>query len=292
MRTITHRLKANGLTHLVRDSGDESAPVAVLLHGFPDSSRLWDRVTPSLVNAGYRIIAPDLRGFGDTDLAGHKANYDINVGSIPDVLALLDTLGIEQAHIVGHDFGAPVAWGLAAQNRDRFISLTALSVGHARAYLSAGVRQKLLSWYILFHQFRGICERSYRLRDWALFRRHWSRHNDIEMVISNISRPGRLTAGLDWYRANISISRMVHPLPFGAFGEEIVRIPTLGVWSTGEKYLTEEQMISSERFVKAPWTYERIEGASHWIPLDAPGRLTDLLIHHWRSALPTPPKSP
>ncbi len=278
-----HRIKANGLTHHVRDKGEETAPAAILLHGFPDSSAVWSKVTPLLAQAGFRIIAPDMRGFGETDMAARVSDYDIRTGAVEDVLGIMDALNISEAHLAGHDFGAPVAWMLAAQHKERFRTLTAISVGHIRAFLSAGWEQKHRSFYILLHQLRGLCEMGYRANDWASLRKHWSAHGDIEETIRLLSRPGRLTAGLNWYRSNASISRIVNPPKPGAEGEELVRIPTLGVWSDGEKYLTEKQMIDSERYVKASWRYARINGASHWIPYDAPQELASLMIEHWRA---------
>ena len=100
-----------------------------------------------MTDAGFRVIAPDLRGFGRSELASKKSDYEINTGAIPDIVAILHSLNIKRAHIVGHDFGAPVAWSLAAQHPDLFASLTALSVGHARAFLRGGLRamaQKLV----------------------------------------------------------------------------------------------------------------------------------------------------
>lgn len=283
MRAKTHRVSANGLSHFVRDSGDENAPPVILLHGFPDSSAVWEKVTPLLVEAGYRVIAPDLRGFGETDMAPNVAGYEIATGAVKDVLAILDALGAGKAHVAGHDFGAPVAWALAAQHPDRFRTLTAISVGHSRAFLKAGWEQKWRSLYMLFHQFRGVCEAVYRANDWAVLRKHWSAHGGIDEAIRLLARPGRLTAGLNWYRANIPLARMLSPPAPGALGEEIVRIPTLGVWSDGEAYLTEAQMTGSAAYVDAPWTYRRIEGASHWIPYDAPQALVEAMISHWRS---------
>jgi pimeloyl-ACP methyl ester carboxylesterase len=282
MRAAAHRLSANGLSHFVRDSGEESAPAAILLHGFPDSSAVWDRLTPLLCAAGFRIIAPDLRGFGDTDMPPRLADYEIAGGAAVDVVAILETLKIARAHLVGHDFGAPVAWGLAAQQPARFLSLTALSVGHPRAYLAAGAEQKRRSLYIVAHQMRGLCEWLYRRNDWALLRRHWDAGPDIDETIRQLSRPGRLTAGLNWYRANIPLRRML----FGgaALGEEVVRVPTLGVWPSAEKYLVEEQMRASAQWVDASWTYERLDGAGHWLQVDAPDRLAALLVRHWRAA--------
>lgn len=241
-------------------------------------------MAPQLTGAGFRIIAPDMRGFGETDMAATKADYEINAGAVPDIIAICDELAIARAHIVGHDFGAPVAWALAAQHPDLFQSLTAVSVGHARAFLRGGTEQKLKSWYILFHQFRYLAEAVYRFNNWMFLRSFWPRLGNPDDVIANLSRPGRLTAGLDWYRANMSTSRMIKPPEPGSFGEEIVRIPTLGVWSDGERYLSERQMKLSREFVDAPWRYERIEGAGHWIPEEAPERLAELLIEHWSRA--------
>lgn len=280
----THRITANGITHFVRDTGDEAASPAILLHGFPDSSAVWERLTPHLAAAGYRVIAPDMRGFGESDMARRVADYDIRTGAARDVVAILDALGLPRAHLVGHDFGAPVAWMLAAQEAARFRSLAALSVGHMRAFLSAGAEQKRRSLYILVHQLRGICEYLYRRDDWALLRRHWDGARDPEATIRLLSRPGRLTAGLNWYRANVSLARMIFPPKEGAFGEERVRIPTLGVWSAGEKYLVEEQMQASSAYVDAAWTYARIENASHWMQEDAPEELAKLLLGHWQAA--------
>lgn len=278
-----HRVGANGLQHFVRDDGPRDAPVAILLHGFPDSSAVWSGATPFLVDAGFRVVAPDMRGFGETDIAPARSDYRIETGAARDVLGIMDHLKIDRAHVVGHDFGAPVAWHLAANYPGRFITLSALSVGHMRAYLRAGPEQKRRSFYILVHQLRGICEWLYRRDDWALLRNHWSGARDVDDVIRLLARPGRLTAGLNWYRANISLARMLAPPPPGSLGEEIVRIPTLGVWSSGEKYLVEAQMTLSKDYVQAPWRYERIDGASHWLQEDAPERLAALLIGHWKA---------
>lgn len=275
-----HRIRANGLTHFVRDSGDEAAPAALLLHGFPDSADVWTPIIPALIGAGYRVIAPDLRGFGRTDMAARVDDYLIRPHVLADMIAILDALNIDTAHVAGHDFGAPVAWALAAEHAERFRTLAAISVGHPRAYLAAGIEQKLKSWYIVMHQLRGLCEWLYRRNDWAVLRKHWSKHGDIEAAIALLSRPGRLTAGLNWYRANFSL-KGVAELPRS--GGDIIRVPTIGVWSDGDRYLAEDQMTGSAKYVEAPWRYERVDGASHWISYDAPDRLAALLTGHWRA---------
>lgn len=302
MRRETHLIEANGLQHYVRDSGPQNGPVAILLHGFPDTGALWDGVTAQLTDAGYRIIAPDMRGFGETELAACKAAYEINAGSVPDIIALCEALNINRAHIVGHDFGAPVAWTLAAQHPDIFSTLTAISVGHVRAFLKAGLEQRLKSWYIIFHQLRYFSEAAYQFHDWMLLRNLWprSRIQDVDITIRALSRPGRLTAGLNWYRANMSLNRIVRPPAVGSYGEEIVRIPTLGIWSSDDRYLGERQMTLSEDYVEAPWRYERLDGVGHWIPDECPNKLAEILIDHWQNArsraspntLPRTAKSP
>jgi pimeloyl-ACP methyl ester carboxylesterase len=283
MRETTHKITANGLVHAIRDSGEEGAPPAVLLHGFPDSSAVWNKITPLLVDGGFRVLAPDLRGFGDTDMAERIADYNIQTGAVIDIIAIMDTIGVARAHLVGHDFGAPVAWALAAQRPERFATLAALSVGHPRAFLKGGPEQRRRSVYILVHQLRGVCEWLYRRNNWALLRSHWEHAGDLEGTIARLARPGRLTAGLNWYRANIPLSRIFFPVATGAFGEEIVRTPTLGVWPSGDDYLVERQMTESKAFVDAPWSYARLDGASHWLQEDAPEALAALLLGHWRA---------
>ena len=280
----THRIAANGLTHFVRDSGSESAPAALLLHGFPDSSAVWSRVTAPLVAAGYRLLAPDLRGFAETGIPARTEDYDIQTGAVVDILGIMDALHLERVHLVGHDFGAPMAWALAAQHADRFNSLAALSVGHPAAYLKSGLEQKFRSLYIVYHQFQGLCEATYRFNNWSLLRRQWRDLADTDEAIRLLARPGRLTAGLNWYRANLSFRRMIGGTPLPLVGDGRIRIPTLGIWSSREKYLVEAQMTGSAQHVDAPWTYERIEGAGHWIPVDAPDALAALLIRHWRAS--------
>lgn len=275
----TRRIDANGLSHFIREYGPEDGPVAILLHGFPDSSELWAPIVPALVAAGYRIIAPDLRGFGETDVAEKREDYVIATGAAPDVLAIMDALGIGRAHLVGHDFGSAVAWTLAMTRPDRFITLSALSLGHPAAFLHAGASQKLKSWYAIAHQIPRVAETGWRFADFALARIIASDHPDIEKAIADLRRKKRLRAGLNWYRANLNPLR---PAPPFKPGEDVVRIPTLGVCSDKDAYLGEAQMRNSFLYLASWWRYERIEGAGHWLMHDAPDRLIPMLFGHWR----------
>ncbi len=184
---------------------------------------------------------------------------------------VLDALGVESAHVVGHDWGAAAGWFIAMFQPGRVKKLVVLSVGHPRAPRT--FRQDEMAWYQLFFQFEGIAEATLAHDAWAWLRRFSRGDGDQERYVRDLSRPGALTASLNWYRANLA-PRMPGPAP------ELppVRVPTLGIWSTNDHYLDGERMEKSAGCVEAPWRYEVIEGASHWIPLDAPGRLNELLL--------------
>lgn len=260
-------MKINGLNLnvLVEGAGE---PV-LLLHGFPDSNYLWRGVIPRLVEAGYQAIAPDQRGFGESDAPKEKENYAMELIA-KDAVAILDELGIEKAKLVAHDWGAVIGWILAGTYPERFECYTAISVGHPKAYASAGYEQKKKGWYVLFFQLRGIAEKMTMANNWATFRKTVNDHPEFDHWIADLSRPGRLTAGMNWYRANLSKLRKAD------FPR--VKIPVFGIWSTKDVALAEDQMIRSAAYVDAPWRYERMEDISHWVPVDAPDKLSELII--------------
>ena len=267
----TRRIEANGISYHLIDEGDHG-PAVLLLHGFPDTGSLWRRQIPVLVGAGFRAIAPDLRGRGQTQAPANLADYSIG-GMVPDLVALLDQLGIDRAHVVGHDFGAAVAWVFAALRPDRVNRLAVLSVGHPTARGKPTLEGLQKSWYRILFQFDGA-EDLVKQDDWYLFRELLQGNGDVEEYIADLSRPGALTAGLSWYRAALPLSSIMAP----PSGLPAVKSPTLGIWSTGDNYLTEEPMQRSAAQVTGGWRYERFDDASHWIPLDQPERLNTLLL--------------
>ena len=251
------------------------APV-LLLHGWPDSGRLWRHQVPALVDAGLRVIVPDLRGAGHSDAPDAVEAYSMRF-LIADVLGLMDHLGLERAHVVGHDWGAALAWIIAAAFPNRVDRLVALSVGHPRSFAAAGQAQREKSWYMLLFQFRDVAERWLSEDGWAHFR-EWAAHPDHDQVVALQSRPGRLTAGLAWYRANVPPEALLRPPSQLAS----VRAPTMGVWSSGDIALLEPQMTGSASYVDGTWRYERIDDAGHWMQLDAPDQLNRLLVDFLR----------
>lgn len=266
MRTIT----LGELSFAVLDEGQ--GPAVLLLHGFPDSHRLWERQTAALVAAGYRVIAPDLRGFGESSKPASADNYNI-LQLVGDVVGILDACGVAKAHVVGHDWGAALAWTFASFVPERVDHLTALSVGHPGAFGAAGFAQREKSWYMLLFQFEDIAERWLSDNDWANMRA-WGRHPGMDEVVADLSRPGALTAALNWYRANVHPRSWLEP----AIEFPPVQAQTMGVWSTGDFALEEAGMTASSAFVSGPWRYERIEGAGHWMQLDAPAEVNALLL--------------
>ncbi len=260
--SFTHR----GLTLSYRDSapGDDQRPVVLLLHGFPDSSAMWSAQIDALHADGFRCIAPDTVGCGDSDMAPKLGDYNI-VAIAGDHVALLDHLGIEQAHVVGHDWGGWAAWLIAGRYPSRVRRLAVLSVGHPTAYSRAGIAQKLAAWYIGFFLLGGVTEYVLGSRGpLGLARMLSGSHPDPDEVVARLSMPGRLTAGLRIYRASMGTVLFRR--------QPTVTVPTLGIWSRGDPYLVAAQMRDSRQYVDVEWQCETIDGG-HWIPLEHPNWL-------------------
>lgn len=248
-------------------------PPVLLLHGFPDSGRLWRNQVGPLEAAGFRVLAPDLPGFGEAEKPPEVERYRVT-----RVIAdLLTVLGDEPAHVIGHDWGAGIAWVLASLQPERVLSLAALSVGHPNASRPPTLEAREKAWYQLFFHFPEAEE--LLLRDDAALLREWLADSpDAEAQLEGLKRPGALTAALNYYRANLGPPAEVRQRPLPP-----VNARTLGVWSSGDRYLVEQQMTRSEDHVTGPWRYERIDGATHWMQLDAAEQVTRLLLEHLRS---------
>jgi pimeloyl-ACP methyl ester carboxylesterase len=264
------RIDVNGMGINVDDTGD--GPAVLLIHGWPDTHTLWRHQVAALTAAGYRTVAPDLRGFGDSDKPAAIEDYGI-FQLIGDLLGVLDHLEVSQAHVVGHDWGGAIGSVLAAMVPERVASLACLSVGHPAAFRNAGWAQRQKSWYMLLFQFQGIAERWLSHDDFHNFR-EWTRHPDADAVIARLRDPEALTASLGVYRAILPPESLLTPpteLP-------PIQAPTMGVWSTGDFAITEAAMTGSAAMVAGGWRYERIEGAGHWPQLDTPEAVNRLLL--------------
>jgi pimeloyl-ACP methyl ester carboxylesterase len=264
-------VEVGGLRLHVEDQG-AGAPV-MLLHGFPDTSRLWRRQIDALTGAGYRAIAPDLRGRGRSDRPAAVSGYALPL-IVQDVTGILDALGVERAHVVGHDWGAAVAWLMASLAPDRVDRLVTISVGFPGAAGRPDLEALQKAWYRLLFLFEGTAEELLRRDDWYLMRELLQSYADVEAALADLDQPGALTAALNWYRANLPVERLLD----GGRSLPPVAAPTLGIWSAGDHYLKEAAMTRSAARVTGGWRYVRVEGASHWIPLDEPELLNRLLL--------------
>ncbi|HET9975116.1 MAG TPA: alpha/beta fold hydrolase [Streptosporangiaceae bacterium] len=262
------RVDVNGVGIEYQVTG-QGRPV-VLLHGFPDSGRLWRHQVTALAEAGFRVIVPDLRGYGLSDKPSEVEAYSLPLLA-GDVMAVLADAGAERAHVVGHDWGAALAWAIASLAPGRVDHLAVLSVGHPSTFRRT-LEQRQKSWYMLLFQFPGVAERWLTENNWANM--IGAGHPDADQVIADIETNGSLVPGLNWYRANVAPETWVGPpvqLP-------PVQAPTMGIWSTGDFALTEVQMTDSAGNVAGPWRYERLDGPGHWLQLDAPDKVSALLL--------------
>lgn len=266
------RVELSEVTLDVEVSGD--GPAVLLVHGFPDSHHLWRHQVAALTAAGYRCVAPTLRGFGASDRpeGGHEAYHPAK--HVGDMLELLAHLEIDRVHLVGHDWGSGIVQGLAQVAPERVASLSILSVGHIASIREAGFEQKQRSWYMILFQFPGIAEDWLTRDDFANVREMLGEHPDAAEILDRLRAPGALTAALNIYRAGLPVevqfgpAQPVPPLPG----------PVLGVWSTGDLFLTEQSMTGTAKHVDGSWRYERVESAGHWLQLDQPDRVNALLL--------------
>ena len=252
----------------------------VLVHGIPDSSAIYRGQIPALVAAGYRVVVPDLLGQGDSDIPTGVSHYT-GAKDEERLLAVLDDLGVQRFHLVGHDRGALLSWSMAAHLPDRVVSHVALSVGHPNAFKAAGYDQKQRSWY----QYRLLLadaedflrgEEEGEGGPWSTFRWWMRYHPECDTWIRDLERPGALAAILAFYKANLDpTAAKQEPLP-------TITVPTLGVWPTGDTFNGLEQMARSSGWMAAPWRFVSLEGAGTFLQLDRPQRLAELILEHVR----------
>ena len=249
----------------------------VFLHGFPDSRAVWRYQVQAVADAGYRVIVPDQRGFGGASRPDGVEHYRIDLLA-GDIIAIMDQLQIGRARLVGHDFGAGLAWFMAATMPERFEQLVVMSVGSSGNPGWDTIEQREASWYFDFFNKTGIAENALQANDWDFFRRLTRHSGDQEHFIRDLSRHGALTAALNWYRANTQGWGGLHT----GLNYPAINMPVMGIWSSADPFLKERQMQESEINVAGPWRYERIEEAGHWFMLEKPDEVNRLLVEFFR----------
>jgi len=282
----TLSLNANGIGFHALADGPADGPLVLCLHGFPELGRSWRHQLPALASAGYRAVAPDLRGYGETELRGP---FDLPT-LVEDVAGLVAVLGRERAVVMGHDWGGAVAWSVAARRPSVVERLVVLNCPPPQNLARAIVRspaQLRRSWYVLFFQLPWLPERrmaanaaevvARALVGGSHRREAWTRE-EVDAYRAAFARPGRAKAAIDWYRAGFR--RSVRPRRGRA--RATVAAPTLVLWGVEDRFLGRE-LVTLERLRDAfsegnvP-SVVLIEDAGHFVQNEAPERVNDELL--------------
>ena len=267
-------------------------PVVICLHGFPDNAGSFRHQLPALAEAGFRAISVTLRGY---ECASIPENGDYSVEAIAsDIYAVIDQLDQGPVHLVGHDWGAAIAYNAAAAAPYHFKSLTTMAVPHAGRFARDGLRiprQLKLSWYMGFFNLPWVSDWVVRRRDYAFIRNLWRKWSPgwspapdvIESVIDTLSQPGVLSATLGYYRAALSLSALSASADDAHYP---VPVPTLAL--TGER----DGCIASDVFERLTvasdypegMRFHRIAEAGHFLHQEQPKAVNSLLID-WLTAI-------
>lgn len=247
----------------------------VLLHGFPQSNDSWNAVIDRLTARGYRCLAPNQRGYSPGARPSRRRDYRMSE-LVADVGALIDASGARRVHLVGHDWGAAVAWAAAAEMPERLETVSPISVPHPAAFAKSLItsRQGLASWYMYFFQLPRIPEWLLMRRNGAvvpeLLRRSGQTPAAAERDAQAISEPGALTAAINWYRAI--------PLSNPRASDQKMVVPAMYVWSDQDTALLPKAAHDTARYVNGEYRFEILRGVSHWIPDERPDELANLLL--------------
>lgn len=267
------RYTHDGLEFDVLDQGPLDGPIVLLLNGFPERAASWSAVMDQLNEAGFRTIAPDQRGYSPG--ARPKRRRDYRVGAlVDDVVALIDTIAAP-VHLVGHDWGAMIAWVTAGRRPDLVSSLTAFSVPHPGSFITALLtsRQILHSWYFAFFQLPVLPEKwmtrpGQRAEKW--YEKSGMNADDLERTRTDIVGYGALPYAVTWYRG----------LPFSnpGIGRLRITVPTSMVWSDGDTFIGRSAIERAQQYVDARYTLTVLAGVTHWIPTQAPTAAAQAII--------------
>ena len=254
-------------------AGSEEGRPVLLLHGFPEAAVEWSEQLGVLGGADCFAVAPDQRGYSPGVRPEQVSDYRMRE-LVADVLAIADHFGWDRFDLVGHDWGAAVAWSVAAEHPERIRTLTAVSIPHLDAFTQA-VRededQQQRSAYMQALR-SSTAEKTLLADNAAKLRRIYYPgvpEHHVDDYVQRLTEPGALTGALNWYRAS-------------KFNDEIgpITVPTLFVWSTEDVAVGSTAALATEQHVTGPYRFEMLQEVSHWIPEEAPDSLTRLLLQH------------
>jgi pimeloyl-ACP methyl ester carboxylesterase len=268
-------LSLNGFEFTLLADGPEEGEPVILLHGFPQFADVWTDLLDVLGRAGFRAIALNQRGYSFGARPTQIEAYDVSE-LCSDVIALADTLGWRDFHLIGHDWGGFIAWWLASHNTNRTRSLSVLSTAHIDAFLNAVASdpdQKARSQYIEFFKMPDhVAEKIFLENDGARLRGVFQGKLPPEQVSANVRRllePGALTAALNWYRA-LHLDARIGP----------ISTPTLYIWGDQDMAIGRVAAEATEQYISGPYRFEVLPGCSHWLQNEAAEAIGSLLISH------------
>lgn len=273
-------IATDGVTlHAVQGGPEGGAPV-LLLHGFPEPWSCWRHQLAPLAGAGFRVTAPDQRGYNRSDKPPRVADYRLELLAA-DVVGLIDAAGRPKVALVGHDWGGIVAWWVAITHPERVERLAILNAPHPvafRRHLRTHPGQLLRSWYVFFFQLPLLPEANFRRRDFAPLARALRatsrpgtfRDEDLDDYRRAWSEPGALRSMVHWYRAALR-----HPPRRPA--DPRVHVPTLLIWGMRDRFLSPGLLDASLAYCDDARA-ERIDAATHWVQHEQPERVNRLLI--------------
>lgn len=281
--TIRHRsVQANGIRFHVAEAGIGDRFV-LCLHGFPECWFSWRYQLPALADAGYHVWAPDLRGYGETERPLGLESYAIE-RLIEDVRALIELRGARHVVLLGHDWGALIAWYFAMRCPQALDRLVIMNVPHPGVMERAmRGRQLLRSWYVLFFQLPWLPERLLSFSDYRAIRQAFvgmarDKSRFPEEVLSvyrdQAARPGALTAMINYYRALVRGGGAERQR---RLGYPRINVPTLMIWGEEDAALGKETTYGTERFV-SDLTLHYLPGVSHWVQQEAPETVNRILL--------------
>lgn len=278
-------IQANGLRFGTLVDGPPGGELVILLHGFPEGAEMWLRQIGALAKAGCLAVAPDLRGYGKTDAPEGVEAYAIG-HLVDDVAALIEAFGRTQAHIAGSDWGALVAWYFASRHPEMTKSLTVLSVGHPAALAAASADdkdQQDRSRYVALFLVEGKAERVLSEENFRRLRAMFGRgpnpdampRSVVEAFMRSISRPGRLTAALNYYRANLSGDQAWASLKPS---DVKVSAPTTLIWGDQDPALGRRAAQATATYMAGEYRLVVLEGAGHWLQFERPDEVSRAMV--------------
>jgi pimeloyl-ACP methyl ester carboxylesterase len=278
-------VQANGLRFGTLVDGPPDGELVILLHGFPEGAEMWLRQIAALAKAGCLAVAPDLRGYGKTDAPEGVEAYAIG-HLVDDVAALVKAFGRTQAHIAGSDWGALVAWYFASRHPEMTKTLTVLSVGHPAALAAASAEdkdQQERSRYVALFLLEGKAEQVLSEENFRRLRAMFSRGPNpdampksvMEAFMRSISRPGRLTAALNYYRANLSGEHA-----WASLKPDDVKVsaPTTLVWGDQDPALGRRSAEATANYMEGEYSLVVLEGAGHWLQFERPDEVSRAMV--------------